>query len=132
VSGYDVVRCSLYPNTAGFNPKIKKSAFRFEEKHGYNLAFTQGNRNRRIANPDGLSIDWSGKEDYHNQISVTEGLKWAKRYRACNVVLSWSAEGQGLHGQNGWGGKVPSGPDRDFIIRDEAIKHGPTFMRRAK
>lgn len=91
---------------------------RYEELHTVRPRFHRP-LGRCIANPDGVSINW-GDEDYDEQISPAQAVKYKQDYSCCYAVFTWSADQQGLGGTSDYH-KPPVGK-RKFVVRPEAIE----------
>lgn len=116
---YHLVRSTLVGSKGG----------KFQEKHGRRPNFTRPPR-RRIANPDGISIDFEDGETYFNQMSHAQAKSYGVKYSGSYAVAFWSANQQGLGDSTGWGGGgAPPPKDREFIVTDEAIQKMPELIR---
>jgi len=92
---------------------------KFEERHGANPKFTRP-IGRCIANPDGVSMNYGGKEKYDKQISESQAIAYRKKYNRCFAVFSWSADQQGLGGTANY--NKPPVSKRKYVVTAAAIK----------
>jgi hypothetical protein len=105
-----IVRCTIGTSAKGG---------RFEEKHGKNPCFSR-DKKRCIANPDGVSINYGGKEKYDRQLSESQAMNYKNSMRGRFAVFTWSADQQGLGGTTNY--QKPPIDKRKYVVTDAAIK----------
>ena len=98
---------------------------KFSEAHGQSFYYDD----RFIYNLDGLSVDFTGKENFHNKISVEKFKTWVKKRNKSYGVISWSATQQGLAGRQLPPRKRFRNKKPNRIILRKAIKVNRDFTK---
>lgn len=125
----NIVQSTLaFPHTYSCNPLYPPAKIgMYEEVHGDSPIFSKP-MNRRIYNPDGVSVDFSDGEKYSPRMGVTAYkniLSSKQPFAAC----TWSANQQGIIQGSSSNQLKPK--DRVFKITDQAIYQNRELLKGA-